>query len=298
MNILLYLPRELLELTISLLDISSEFSLGFIFKPYASGDKFPIAAIDSIDHNYLDVFKWIMHMQQMQGQMMSQYRYQYCKAAARVGSLEILKLVYDDVYAIQNHFMVEAAVGGHLGIIKWLHEHRCRINNAICEKASGNGRINILEWLYERNYFYSYQHRMCHIKAAKYGQLDVFKWFKTYNTQHKIKYDMGGEQSCWHAVKYGHFELLKWLHENGCPWNEASCNYAAENGRLDILKYLRENDCPWCEYTWEFAIVGGHLDVLKWIYANGCPIIDNAYDLATNRNQHEIASWLQENGLV
>ena len=48
------------------------------------------------------------------------------------------------------------------------------------------------------------------------------------------------EYACNNAAKYGHLEVLKYLHENGCP-----CTEAARNGKLNCLKYLHENGCPW-----------------------------------------------------
>ena len=46
------------------------------------------------------------------------------------------------------------------------------------------------------------------------------------------------------AAKNGHLECLKYLHENGCPWDKWSCEFASKNGHLEILKYLHENGCP------------------------------------------------------
>jgi len=37
---------------------------------------------------------------------------------------------------------------------------------------------------------------------------------------------------------------MKWLHENGCPWNEGTFLCATEHGNLDNLKWLMENGCP------------------------------------------------------
>ena len=42
----------------------------------------------------------------------------------------------------------------------------------------------------------------------------------------------------------GNLELLQFLHEKGCPWNEVTCSYAAEYGHLECLKYTHENGCP------------------------------------------------------
>jgi len=40
-------------------------------------------------------------------------------------------------------------------------------------------------------------------------------------------------------------EILKYLHENGCPWDD-SANYAAiQYNHSEILKYLYEHGCQW-----------------------------------------------------
>ena len=65
--------------------------------------------------------------------------------------------------------------------------------------------------------------------------------------------------------------MLKYLHENGYPWDERICESAARGGHLDVLKYAPENGCPWNELTCYQASVMGHLDVLKYARENGCP---------------------------
>jgi hypothetical protein len=54
-------------------------------------------------------------------------------------------------------------------------------------------------------------------------------------------------------AKYGHLEVLKWAHLNGCPWDEITCSRAAENGHLEVLQWLRQNGCPWNEDTCRYA---------------------------------------------
>ena len=69
----------------------------------------------------------------------------------------------------------------------------------------------------------------------------------------------------------GYLEILKYAHENGCPWDENTCCRAAENGYLDCLKYVHENGCPWNEGTCHLAARYGHLECLKYAHENGCP---------------------------
>jgi hypothetical protein len=59
---------------------------------------------------------------------------------------------------------------------------------------------------------------------------------------------------------------LKWLRENGCPWNENTCINAAQIGNFKILKWARDNGCPWDEFTCPHGVSSDfHSIFLKWI---------------------------------
>jgi len=92
--------------------------------------------------------------------------------------------------------------------------------------------------------------------AAFFGHLDIL--IRDYN-------------SCIYAAEKGNLECLKYLHENGCPWNENCSKYASKYGHLEVLKYLHENGCLWNEDCCEYASSNGHLEVLKYLNDNGCP---------------------------
>ena len=85
----------------------------------------------------------------------------------------------------------------------------------------------------------------------------------------KLKFLM--EVLLFFAAKKGNICLLKFLHENGCPWNVFITKYFAKNGYLDFLKYAYENGCPWNEYTCIDALNNGHQYCLKYTIKNGCP---------------------------
>lgn len=53
-------------------------------------------------------------------------------------------------------------------------------------------------------------------------------------------------------------------------FNNESCNFAAENNRLDLLKFLHENGCPWNIDTTLGAAENGHLECLRYAIENGC----------------------------
>ena len=41
---------------------------------------------------------------------------------------------------------------------------------------------------------------------------------------------------CMCAAEEGQLEILKWLRENGAPWNEYTCAWAAHDGDLEMLQ--------------------------------------------------------------
>ena len=67
------------------------------------------------------------------------------------------------------------------------------------------------------------------------------------------------ERFCARMAENGNLELLQFLHEKGCPWDEWTCSEAANFGHLECLKYLHENGCPWNEYTCLNAARNGHI---------------------------------------
>ena len=46
------------------------------------------------------------------------------------------------------------------------------------------------------------------------------------------------ESTCSGAAKNGaaHFEMLKWAHDHGCPWDEDTFSLTVKNGHFEILK--------------------------------------------------------------
>ena len=59
---------------------------------------------------------------------------------------------------------------------------------------------------------------------------------------------------CHWAAENGHLDILKYLHENGCPWDSNTCRYAARLKYWDCLQYMVDNKCPgWEVYAQKHA---------------------------------------------
>ena len=104
------------------------------------------------------------------------------------------------------------------------------------------------------------------------------------------------ERFCWRMARKGNLELLKILHEKGCPWDVRTCKWAAYNGHLECLKYAHENGCPWDEETCSEAAENGHLECLKYAHENGCPWDDWTCSQAAYKGHLECLKYAHENG--
>jgi len=60
----------------------------------------------------------------------------------------------------------------------------------------------------------------------------------------------------------GEADIVKYAHENGCPWNEWTPAGAAKRGYLNIVKYAHENGCPWDIDTLDSAVLNGHWNIV------------------------------------
>jgi len=125
--------------------------------------------------------------------------------------------------------------------------------------------------------------------AALEGHLEVLKYLH----EKGCPWD---RWTCAKAALGGHLEVLKYAHEKGCPWDRWTCTYAAEYGHLEVLKYAHEHGCPWDEETCKWAARKGHLEVLKYAHANGCPWNEGTCRAAASGGHLEVLKYAHENG--
>ena len=46
------------------------------------------------------------------------------------------------------------------------------------------------------------------------------------------------------AARHGNLDILMWLKQKNCPWDENTFHAAAEHGDLLNMKWLKQNGCP------------------------------------------------------
>ena len=100
-------------------------------------------------------------------------------------------------------------------------------------------------------------------EAADTGNLALVRWLR------EVKKFDWNEYTINAAAQFGHLHIVKYCMKHKCPCMLA-CALAAASGHLDILKYLHENGVPWDYKTCAFARENNHLECLVYALDNGC----------------------------
>jgi hypothetical protein len=68
-----------------------------------------------------------------------------------------------------------------------------------------------------------------------------------------------------HAAMKGHMHIIKWAHENCCPYNvENPSECAASGGSMEVLLWIKaKNTSAWTSAALNAAAANGHLDTAK-----------------------------------
>jgi hypothetical protein len=242
------------------------------------------------------------------------------EAAAIYGHFNILEYIKNNDMRIsyKSEVYINILANGHLNVIKWLkkkyninfHINANPFNNiSPCSIGAKIGRLDIIQWSIKNGYSLNED---TFDNAAQFGDINILKWLKenyyksagsrTFSKTLALRgsMDYHHELIPWNenimsgAVK--NFFLVKWLKENGCPWNEYTCSGAAYIGNFELLKWARENGCPWDKKTCSNAARGGHFEILKWCRENKCPWDESTCCFAADSNHFEILQWARKNG--
>ena len=133
-------------------------------------------------------------------------------------------------------------------------------SNMTCDEMIEYG---LLKYLIFYKDDFTQKNKLC-TKACEFGQLNILIWLHNNNCS-------WNEWTCQEAALNGHFDCLKYAIDNNCPMDMWTCRSAAKNGHFDCLKYARENGCPWDEWVIEYARKYEHNDCLQYAIDNGCP---------------------------
>jgi hypothetical protein len=160
--------------------------------------------------------------------------------AAKMGDLETILWALDQFneprMRIKN-ILVAAATHCHIHILEWIETVggiQVWVHRAI-KPAVIQGHVDVLKWVVRNGYKWDakkdYQHYLTAIKNSK---LQVLVWMNSCAP-------IFTTDTCFpsiYASQEGEFEIVKWLHENGCPCNQNSYRAAEENNHWRIEQWI------------------------------------------------------------
>ena len=227
-----------------------------MFGAYTGSDIFfylprPATSIDYIGHYDLEQVKSILESVEITDELV--------RRAIRFDNIEMILYLREKIVDRRvnewNHFLEEAIKYKSTKIMNWILENKCDFTHDSLNVAIEYYNLDVMNRLFTTKQNHSSSLVFYAIRGAS---LDSIKWL------HEKGYDF--YKTIDSAALHGHFEIIKWLHENTdsiCTVN--AINYAAQNGHLEIVKWLHENrNEGFTRKALEFAVNKRQADVISW----------------------------------
>ena len=204
---------------------------------------------------------------------------------------------------------------GCLECLKWYHSTR--------DPAHNPWHHNIVAWFVIENHLDCLKWAIEH-NCSWQGDDLLFYCIK-YNRQEHLEYLVSKgypmeTKHCTQAAAFDRIDMLKWLHEHGCPWNSDTTAYAAGHVRIETgtssckvvhrstecLEYAVANKCPLTSEA--YARAAACLDyenftkpestpdfkILEWLYKHNCPFDSDVTNYASMYGKRLAIEWLHK----
>jgi len=206
--------------------------------------------LDAISLGYIDLVKLLVVPGTDPNPVV--LRLSYTQTAAKYGQLDILKHLYEIGCRFDSDASDDAIKNGHLDIVKWLHENGCNWGWWGTRYAVCNGHLDIVKYLHHHGRLIGYTdgyYNDMYYGVARNGHLEVLKYmFEVMHIPFAGYHHPSVESICSYSVKSGNLDMVKYLrtkfYQNGRDWDKTAYSNAEEGGHCEILKYLHENGCP------------------------------------------------------
>lgn len=203
---------------------------------------------------------------------------------AENGYIGLMKFWYDRWLKINIRFIIDKDKNIDSYRLA-CHQERSKIFTSITAyKAAKNNHIECLKFIGRAASGLDLINCSTFCDAAKYGNLECFKWIHNYLVNYKCPCKEWGRKTCNHkkpsifdgtmlaAINGGNLECVKYIFSRKNQLHPCYCKFAAKYDNLHILKYLHEIGCSWNEDTCSAAAECGNLDCLIYAHKNGCAI--------------------------
>lgn len=171
------------------------------------------------------------------------------EAAIKSGNLANIKWLRVMGYPLDKRVFSYAVEFGNLNIVEWLCENTCPFDEEwLFMDAIRSGNLDLIQWLYYHHYPLG---RFTLYDAVETGNLDLIKW---------ILYSCGPDDDLNVfdvGIRTGNLNIVKLLSLYGYSCDRLSMVSAIKDSNLSIIKWLTENGCPWDTYVFNIAVRRG-----------------------------------------
>jgi len=158
-----------------------------------------------------------------------------------------------DQVRLKTSWIKFAAETGHVHILEYLRSRLgdrrfwCFGVTSLVDIAVRWGHINVLDWIVK--YRNDWDKATVFSAAIKSRKLTVLIWLRSQSTDENTSSEFWfGSISDLHthpsdlAFQVGNLEIFKWIHMNGCPWNDTT-NWTNRVYRTDFVQFAADNGC-------------------------------------------------------
>ena len=175
--------------------------------------------------------------------------------AIKIGFFKGFKFLHKKGVSLPTDVCVYAAKKGNIECLQYAIENGCLMDYDACYEAAYKGQLDSLKILYKHRCPWDV---MTTQNAADQGHMKC------------LKYAL--KRGCPAPSFSSNYESLIYLHKNyNLEWTTDDIATVSEMGKLSTLKYMHENGCPWNEDTIEWANGNEFYDCVLYAYKNGCP---------------------------
>jgi hypothetical protein len=179
--------------------------------------------------------------------------------------------------------MTGAAQRNKLAEVQYLHIQGCPWPPRIFKNAASSGYFELLCWCHEHDC--PWEASKAATYAAESGNIELMAWvLQQPDTQLS-------EHVMFAAVATGDIPICQYLRAQQCPWDAHSTCLAASDRDVDLLRWLLDNGCPFnANRLIESAAQGGSVEVLAFLQQRG--ILEHA----AHYNELAAPQWLRNQG--
>lgn len=195
-------------------------------------------------------------------------KYAICRAAKR-GNLGIMKLLrkngFEWLSNIRSSEYSDAAYSGNVETLQWLKENGCPIvarnKSRALGSAAGEGKLGAMIWLLDNGW------------KLTWSTLYMSIW----NCHHEIMVWLlerscpGYKRATQLAVGCSNMDALRWLVNHGYKLTASCFDYAVVGNGTEMLDYLLQNKCPWNQSVFTAGFGSGRIETMQWLVDNLIP---------------------------